>query len=212
VAGVGKEPYRVIIEDGEGEIVEKKSRFIATVKKVESEEEAVAFIEAMKKKYWDARHNCSAAVIGGRGELMRSSDDGEPSGTSGMPTLDVLLGQGFSDVCVVTTRYFGGILLGTGGLVRAYSKAAAMALEAAGSTEVSECSVFEAVVPYSYVDKMNRFLEEYACVKESVDYAEQVRFCFYCRSVDSAQMCAALTDRFHAEVHGKFLENAYKEL
>lgn len=118
-----KEPYRVIIEGGEGEIVEKKSRFIATVKKVESEEEAVSFIEAMKKKYWDARHNCSAFVIGERGELMRCSDDGEPSGTAGRPMLEVLLGEGVRNVAVVVTRYFGGTLLGTGGLVRAYTQA-----------------------------------------------------------------------------------------
>lgn len=118
-----KEPYRVIIEDGEGEITEKKSRFIATIKRVESEEEAVSFIEAMKKKYWDASHNCSAFVIGKRGELMRSSDDGEPSGTAGRPMLEVLLGEGIRNAAVVVTRYFGGTLLGTGGLVRAYTQA-----------------------------------------------------------------------------------------
>ncbi|MGN1147540.1 MAG: YigZ family protein [Lachnospiraceae bacterium] len=118
-----KEPYRIIIEGGEGEIVEKKSRFIATVAKAESEEEAASFIEAMKKKYWDARHNCSAFVIGSRGELMRCSDDGEPSGTAGRPMLEVLLGEGIRNVAVVVTRYFGGTLLGTGGLVRAYTQA-----------------------------------------------------------------------------------------
>lgn len=118
-----KKPYRIIIEGGEGEIVEKKSRFIATVAKVESEEEAAAFIESIKKKYWDARHNCSAFVIGSRGELMRCSDDGEPSGTAGRPMLEVLLGEGIRNVAVVVTRYFGGILLGTGGLVRAYTQA-----------------------------------------------------------------------------------------
>lgn len=115
--------YRVLLEGGEGEIVEKKSRFIATVQKCETEEEAIAFIEAMKKKYWDARHNCSAFVIGSRGELTRCSDDGEPSGTAGRPMLEVLLGEGIRNVAVVVTRYFGGTLLGTGGLVRAYSQA-----------------------------------------------------------------------------------------
>lgn len=115
--------YRVLLEGGKGEIVEKKSRFIATVRKVETEEEAVAFIEEMKKKYWDARHNCSAFVIGSRAELTRCSDDGEPSGTAGRPMLEVLLGEGVRNVAVVVTRYFGGILLGTGGLVRAYTQA-----------------------------------------------------------------------------------------
>lgn len=115
--------YRVIIEEGEGEIVEKKSRFLATVKSVESEEAAVSFIDAMKKKYWDASHNCSALVIGEKGELTRCSDDGEPSGTAGRPMLEVLLSENIRNVAVVVTRYFGGTLLGTGGLVRAYTQA-----------------------------------------------------------------------------------------
>ena len=118
-----QEACRILLEGGEGEIVEKKSRFIATVRKVESESEAVAFIEEMKKKYWDARHNCSAFVIGRRAELTRCSDDGEPSGTAGRPMLEVLLGEGVRNVAVVVTRYFGGTLLGTGGLVRAYTQA-----------------------------------------------------------------------------------------
>ena len=115
--------YKVVYHGGEGEIVEKKSRFIATVKPVETEEEAVSFISEMKKKYWDARHNCSAFVIGSRQELTRCSDDGEPAQTAGRPMLDVLLKEGVTNVAVVVTRYFGGILLGTGGLVRAYQKA-----------------------------------------------------------------------------------------
>lgn len=115
--------YRVLLEGGEGEIVEKKSRFIATVRPCSTEEEAVSFIEEMKKKYWDARHNCSAFVIGSRGELTRCSDDGEPSGTAGRPMLETLLGSGVHNAAVVVTRYFGGTLLGTGGLVRAYTQA-----------------------------------------------------------------------------------------
>ncbi len=121
--------YRVLLSGGEGEIIEKKSRFIATVRKVETEEEAIAFIEEMKKKYWDARHNCSAFVIGTRGELTRCSDDGEPSGTAGRPMLEVLLGEGVRNIAVVVTRYFGGVLLGTGGLVRAYTQAVKEGLE-----------------------------------------------------------------------------------
>lgn len=115
--------YRVVYTGGEGEIVEKKSRFIATVRPVESEKEASAFIAEMKKKYWDARHNCSAFVIGQRQELTRCSDDGEPAQTAGRPMLDVLLREGITNVAVVVTRYFGGVLLGTGGLVRAYQAA-----------------------------------------------------------------------------------------
>ena len=118
------EEYRTVYEGGRGEIVEKKSRFIATVRPVKKEEEALAFIEEMRKKYWDATHNCFAYVIGERREIMRCSDDGEPGGTAGKPMLDVLLGEKLYNTAVVVTRYFGGTLLGTGGLVRAYSKAA----------------------------------------------------------------------------------------
>lgn len=115
--------YRVVYEGGQGEITEKKSRFIATVRPVSCEEQALEFISDMKKKYWDARHNCFAYVIGERHELARFSDDGEPGGTAGKPMLDVLLGEDLHNVAVVVTRYFGGTLLGTGGLVRAYSGA-----------------------------------------------------------------------------------------
>ena len=117
------EQYRTVYEGGEGEITEKKSRFIATVHPVEREEEALAFLEEMKKKYWDARHNCYVYSIGMNREFTRCSDDGEPSGTAGRPMLDVILGEDIYNVAVVVTRYFGGVLLGTGGLVRAYSKA-----------------------------------------------------------------------------------------
>lgn len=117
------EQYKTIYEGGEGEIVEKKSRFIATVRPVESEEAALAFLEEMKKKYWDARHNCYVYSVGMNREFTRCSDDGEPSGTAGRPMLDVVLGEDIYNVAVVVTRYFGGVLLGTGGLVRAYSKA-----------------------------------------------------------------------------------------
>lgn len=115
--------YRAVYEGRQGEIVEKKSRFIATVLPIETEEEALEFIAKMKKKYWDARHNCYVYSIGMNREFTRCSDDGEPSGTAGRPMLDVILGEDIYNVAVVVTRYFGGVLLGTGGLVRAYSKA-----------------------------------------------------------------------------------------
>lgn len=115
--------YKTVYLGGEAEIIEKKSRFIATVKPVKSEEQAIEFIESMKKKYWNATHNCSAYVIGDHFQIQRCSDDGEPGGTAGKPMLDVLLGEEIHDVVVVVTRYFGGTLLGTGGLVRAYSGA-----------------------------------------------------------------------------------------
>ena len=123
--------YKILYAGGENEIVEKKSRFIATLRPVNSEEEAAAFIAEMKKKYWDASHNCSAFTIGRNHELTRCSDDGEPAQTAGRPMLDVLLGEDIHNVCAVVTRYFGGTLLGTGGLVRAYSGAVKAGLSAA---------------------------------------------------------------------------------
>lgn len=121
--------YQMVYKGGEGEIMEKKSRFIATVRPVNTQEEALDFIGEMKKKYWNATHNCSAFVIGERNEIQRCSDDGEPQGTAGKPMLDVLLGQDIHNTAVVVTRYFGGTLLGTGGLVRAYSKSVQVGLE-----------------------------------------------------------------------------------
>ena len=117
------EQYKTVQEGGTGEIIEKKSRFIATVRPVRNEEEALAFLEEMRKQYWDARHNCYAYSVGRNREYTRCSDDGEPSGTAGRPMLDVILGEDIYNIAVVVTRYFGGVLLGTGGLVRAYSKA-----------------------------------------------------------------------------------------
>ena len=122
--GIMVAEYRTVYTGGEGEIVEKKSRFIATAAPVRSEEEALQIIEQIRKKYWDARHNCYAYVIGERGELERFSDDGEPGGTAGKPILEVIKGEELRNTLIVVTRYFGGTLLGTGGLVRAYSAAA----------------------------------------------------------------------------------------
>ena len=122
--------YKTVYSGGEAEIIEKKSRFIATVKPVKTEEEAIAFIESLKKKYWNATHNCFAYVIGEHFQVQRCSDDGEPSGTAGRPMLDVLLGEEIHDAAVVVTRYFGGTLLGTGGLVRAYQSSTKAGLEA----------------------------------------------------------------------------------
>ena len=121
--------YLSLYRGGSGEIEEKKSRFIATIEPVATEEEATAFINRVKKQYWDARHNCTAFVLGDSGQVMRSSDDGEPSGTAGRPMLEVLTGEKITNVAVVVTRYFGGTLLGTGGLIRAYQGAVKAGLE-----------------------------------------------------------------------------------
>ena len=145
---------KTVYSPGVGEIIEKKSRFIATVQIVHSEEEAIAFIDSMKKKYWDATHNCSAYVIGERQELMRCSDDGEPQGTAGRPMLDVLLGEEVHNVAVVVTRYFGGTLLGTGGLVRAYSKAVQEGLAQSIIIEQKYGVQLEVITDYNGIGKL----------------------------------------------------------
>lgn len=121
--------YKVVYRGRQQEVIEKKSRFIASVIPIESEEDALRHIESIRKEYWNATHNCYAYVVGRNQELQRFSDDGEPSGTAGKPILDVLLGEDIHNALIVVTRYFGGTLLGTGGLVRAYSKSAKAALE-----------------------------------------------------------------------------------
>ncbi|HKM34749.1 MAG TPA: YigZ family protein [Lachnospiraceae bacterium] len=172
-----KDAYRVIIEEGEGEIVEKKSRFLATVKKVETEEEAVAFVDSMKKKYWDASHNCSAMVLGGQVKLTRFSDDGEPSGTAGRPMLEVLLGENISNVAVVVTRYFGGTLLGTGGLVRAYTQATKEGLAACRIGCMRPGVRMKLVTDYNNIGKILYLLGERNLVPENSEYTDIV--CLY---------------------------------
>ena len=127
--GAEMREYKIAYEGGSGEYIEKKSRFIGTMVPIASESEAAEYIEKHKKAHWDARHNCYAFVLGPGNEVSRCTDDGEPSGTAGRPILEVLLGEGIHDALLIVTRYFGGVLLGTGGLVRAYTKAAQLAIE-----------------------------------------------------------------------------------
>lgn len=166
--------YRVLIEGGQGEYEEKKSRFIATVRKCESEADATAFIEEMKKKYWDARHNCSAYCIGPRGELTRCSDDGEPGGTAGRPMLEVLTGEGIRNVAVVVTRYFGGVLLGTGGLVRAYTRAVQEGLKNCVIGRMQAGVELEVQTDYNGVGKILYLLGNAGIEPVSSDYTDKV--------------------------------------
>lgn len=169
------EIYKTVYRGGQGEIVEKKSRFIAHVQPVSSEEEAAAFIGRIKKRYWDARHNCHAYVIGPNREVTRCSDDGEPSGTAGRPMLDVLLGNGLYDTAVVVTRYFGGTLLGTGGLVRAYSAAVREGLAHAVIIEEQAGSIYQLQVDYQGLGKIQYMAGEQGLEILQADYAEAVR-------------------------------------
>lgn len=168
------EHYKILWEGGEGELVEKKSRFIATTEAVETEEEALAFIERMRKKYWDARHNCFAYCIGDKNQLQRCSDDGEPSQTAGRPMLDVILGAEVHNICVVVTRYFGGTLLGTGGLVRAYSGAVCEGLK--NSTIVEKClgRQLDITTDYTGIGKIQYLLAQNKITTLDTKYTDKV--------------------------------------
>jgi uncharacterized YigZ family protein len=150
--------YNTILTGGQDEIVEKKSRFIGYALPVSSEEEAYAFIEKIKKKHYDARHNCFAFAIGRENTLYRFSDDGEPQGTAGKPILEVISGNQVVDLCIVVTRYFGGTLLGTGGLVRAYTEAAKLALQAAGIVCMSMMNIVDITANYNDSGKVGYLL------------------------------------------------------
>ena len=168
------EKYKTVYEGGEGEIVEKKSRFIATVRPVQTEEEALAFIEEMKKKYWDARHNCYVYSVGKNREYTRCSDDGEPSGTAGRPMLDVILGEDIYNVAAVVTRYFGGILLGTGGLVRAYSRSLQEGLAASTVIEKTYGISMEVVTDYTGIGKIQYIAGEQKLPILDSEYTDRV--------------------------------------
>ena len=164
------EGFKIVYEGAVAEIVEKKSRFIAYVRPVNTEEEATSFIDEIKKKHWDARHNCSAFVIGKNNELTRCSDDGEPSGTAGKPMLEVLLGQGLHNVAVVVTRYFGGVLLGTGGLVRAYQAAVKEGILASKILEKFSGAMYKVETDYNGIGKIQYILAKENINTLGVDY------------------------------------------
>ena len=186
--------YRVVLEGGEGIYEEKKSRFIATVRSCETEAEAVEFIEAMKKKDWDARHTCSAFVIGSRGELTRCSDDGEPSGTAGRPMLEVLLGSGIKNVCVVVTRYFGGVLLGTGGLVRAYTQAVQEGLAACRIGRMRRGRRVTLTTDYNWIGKILYLLGNEGIEPEASDYTDRVSLTLTLPAEDCERLRKQMTE------------------
>ena len=165
--------YKTVLREWETEFTEKRSRFIGHCFPAESEEQALQLLNSMRKRYADATHNCWAYnIVGG---LMRFSDDGEPSGTAGMPIMDTLIRRDIQNAIVVVTRYFGGILLGTGGLVRAYSKAASEAVVGAGVGIMTPCTVAEFAVDYARYGGIEGYVKTSSIV-DSIDFLENVRF------------------------------------
>jgi uncharacterized YigZ family protein len=167
--------YFTIKKDGgEHEIIIQKSRFIGTIKRVESEEEAQAFIQLLKKKYHDATHNCSAYIIGEHDQIQKANDDGEPSGTAGVPMLEVLKKQNLKDTAVVVTRYFGGIKLGAGGLIRAYGSSTSEAIKAVGIMKRQLMKGFKVTIEYTLLGKLENELRNSEHILETINYLENV--------------------------------------
>lgn len=203
------EKYKTIYRGNAGEIIEKKSRFIATVRLVESEEQAVAFIEEMRKKYWNATHNCFAYVIGENKETVRCSDDGEPSGTAGKPMLDVLLGEGMYNTAVVVTRYFGGTLLGTGGLVRAYSKAVQEGLAQSKIIEKQYGAIVSVGTDYNGIGKIQYFIGERKIPILDSEYTDKVKMKVILPVGDVKGFLADLTEATNGRAKLEIEENLY---
>lgn len=186
--------WTTIKEAATASFVEKRSEFIGNISPVTTEEEAIAFVNKIKKQYTDAKHNVYAYLLKDN-SITRFSDDGEPHGTAGLPVLDVLRKEGVTNVAVVVTRYFGGILLGTGGLVRAYSQAAKMALDAAGKSTVEELTAFTLRVNYSDLQKVEPILENQTMLKLGTVYENDVRLSFAIRRQEYDPLAKALTER-----------------
>lgn len=166
--------YNTITTEAEGEIVEKKSRFICNLYHVESEEEIAIIVEALRKKHYQSRHVCHAAILGDDGSLLKYSDDGEPSGTAGRPMLDILKGKGLTYTLACVTRYFGGVLLGTGGLVRAYSDSLQAGLENATIVTKRLCRSLAFTVDYQTIGKLKYTLGDYEAKIVNEEYSSAV--------------------------------------
>jgi uncharacterized YigZ family protein len=178
---------------GEAEFIEKRSRFIGRVWPVETEEEALAHLRETREKHWDATHNVYAYIIRDTG-VMRYSDDGEPGGTSGMPTLNVFRSGEITNVLCVVTRYFGGILLGAGGLVRAYSNTAKLALDAAGVAQMAQWRQYTIGCAYNLYERVKRLLDAWDCVVEGSDFGTDVTIDLLIRDDRAEEFCKALED------------------
>ena len=194
--------YKTVAREASDEFVEKRSRFIGYVKPVKTEEEAVAFINQKRSEHWDARHNVYAYSLR-EGNIKRYSDDGEPSGTAGMPVLDVIVKNEIYDVCVVVTRYFGGVLLGTGGLVRAYSQGSKIALESGGIVLMQSCSLCEVSCSYNRYGKVSSLVMENGATIDDTIYESDVKIKFHIPPEQLSQLIKKLADATSGEVQAE---------
>lgn len=202
--------YKTVEKEASDFFIEKKSKFIGYAKPVKTQEEAVEFISKIKSKHWDATHNVYAYVLR-ENNIQRYSDDGEPSGTAGVPVLDVMLKESLVDVCVVATRYFGGTLLGAGGLVRAYSHTSKIALEAAGIITMAQCSVMSAEVDYSFYDRLNILLSDFSAVILNTSFSDKVCVEFSVKENIVNLLNAKLIDVSNGKYALKFLRSEFSK-
>lgn len=203
--------YKTVEKSNNDEFVEKKSKFIGYVKPVKTQEEATEFINSIKSKHWDATHNVYAYVLR-ENNIQRYSDDGEPSGTAGVPVLDVILKNGLVDVCVVVTRYFGGTLLGAGGLVRAYSHGSKIAVESGSIITMAPCKIMSVSVDYSFYDRMNILLADFGANIEKTDFANDVYMEFSLSEEKTNDLQAKLTDLSNGKYILKELGTKYAKI
>lgn len=192
--------FRTITQDGAAEQDIKKSRFLCQAKRVETEEEARAFIQAVKKEHYKATHNCSAFIVGEKSEIKRSSDDGEPSGTAGVPMLGVLENHDLTNVCVVVTRYFGGIKLGAGGLIRAYASSVAIAIKELGIIQRKEQMGLQVELSYSQYQEYGNFLKEQELEEYDTQFTDKIQTLLYLDKERLESVQAALTDFYQGKV------------
>lgn len=202
--------YKTVEKEASDFFIEKKSKFIGYAKPVKTQEEAVEFISKIKSKHWDATHNVYAYVLR-ENNIQRYSDDDEPSGTAGVPVLDVMLKESLVDVCVVATRYFGGTLLGAGGLVRAYSHTSKIALEAAGIITMAQCSVMSAEVDYSFYDRLNILLSDFSAVILNTSFSDKVCVEFSVKENTVDSLNAKLIDVSNGKYALKFLRSEFSK-
>lgn len=192
--------YRTIKEDGQVQEEIKKSRFICHAKRVYNEEEARDFISAIKKEHYKATHNCSAFIVGERSEIKRTSDDGEPSGTAGVPMLGVLENHNLTNVCVVVTRYFGGIKLGAGGLIRAYAGSVALAVKEIGIIEIKEQAGIQIHMTYAQYQEYGNFLKEHNLIELETNFTDQVDTMIFVDKERKDDIKADLIEFFNGKV------------
>lgn len=192
--------FYTVADYGSDEFTEKKSKFIGYIKHIETEEEATAFISEIKGKHWDARHNVYAYVIGENGAIQRSTDDGEPSGTAGRPVLEVIKGENLTNVVVVVTRYFGGVLLGTGGLVRAYGRAAKMAIEAAKIVRSVKMKMIAICADYELMGKIQNYLIQKNVLIDHIEYQNNAMIYCLVEETDAPQFSEMLEQQFQMKI------------